>query len=577
VSNRMLRVMLRRAEKLVTERSADDQSDADLLRRFVSDHDDAAFTALTHRHGPMVWGVCRQMLSNPADADDAFQAVFLVLIQSGSKLGRVKSLGGWLHGVTVRVCLKARRTAVRRKHREKASARPEANRAEPHWDDLHAAVHEEVDRLPSSLRTAFVLCDLQGVRQPDAAERLGWKLGTLSGRLTRARQMLLSKLTARGMAPVLAVGTVSIGGTASNAGLPAALAEKAFALVRHGAHGLNESGIPSPVIELARGATEGMMSKMKLFVGSVMAASGLIVATGSGWLPTVEAQQPAKTRPDLPPGQGTGAGPTTPLPASADAPVAADPTAKPSTRYTGTASTAPTPVASSTASAQRFEHKSVNVPATQTAFAALLKKEEQAGWEFVGQVSGGEAAYSQLVFKRPKGGTATAGTLTPTYGFPTTAAPAYAPAPVAESVYTTPPASYPARTRPGAASGEGRGADLEPARTPGSPVPTGNLPDTKPAEKSTLPATSRFGTGSKPAPATTGDVLVIKLKSLGVEEARRLILPLIGNDSADRGGAVEIVTVPDSSTVVLYGANQTQTDKITALLEKVDSTPNVKR
>src|SRR5262245_57675485 len=151
-------------------------TDAELVRALAADRQagrpgDAPFAELVRRHGPMVWAVCRQSLPDPADAEDAFQAAFLVLVRSAGAVRDPAAIGGWLHGTAVRVARRGRRSAARRKQREQMAARPEPDRPVPDaaWDELLAAVHEEVDRLPGPLRTAFVLCDLQGVRQPDAA------------------------------------------------------------------------------------------------------------------------------------------------------------------------------------------------------------------------------------------------------------------------------------------------------------------------------------------------------------------------------------------------------------------------
>src|SRR5579883_1814388 len=187
-----------------------DLADADLLRRFAAGGDEPAFAEIVRRYGPLVWGVCRNMLPHDADAEDAFQATFVVLVRSA---GTVRGgLGPWLHGVAVRVALKARRAAARRRCRERAAAAPDRRpAAAPEWAELLAAVHEEVARLPDPLRAAFVACGLEGLRQQDAAARLGWKLGTLTGRLTRARQRLAARLAGRGLTAGVAAGAVGAG------------------------------------------------------------------------------------------------------------------------------------------------------------------------------------------------------------------------------------------------------------------------------------------------------------------------------------------------------------------------------
>src|SRR5437899_2920414 len=136
-------------------------SDGQLLGQFLARQDEAAFAALVRRHGPMVLAVCRRVLGNAADADDAFQATFLVLVRkAGSLLGR-SVLGDWLHGVARRTALNARRLAARRRTKEQAMARPEA-RGEPCRDDWLPLLDEQVDRLPQKYRLPIVLCDLEG-------------------------------------------------------------------------------------------------------------------------------------------------------------------------------------------------------------------------------------------------------------------------------------------------------------------------------------------------------------------------------------------------------------------------------
>ena len=283
----ILHVVLRQVEGLTP--GPDGESDADLLRRFAASRDELAFAALLRRHGPMVWAVCRHLLPDAADAEDAFQATFLALVRSAGSIHRGAAVGGWLHGVAVKVATKVKRSAVRRKQREQRAAGGEADRSVPEatWETLLAAVHEEVRRLPDPLRAAFVLCDLEGVRQPDAAVRLGWKPGTLTGRLARARQLLLERLASRGLAPLVAGGTIGLGVATASGAVPLGLTSQVMQLI--GASGV----VPPAILKLAREVMPMTLNRMKLIAVAVLAAGGLTVGVGTTLLPTVQAQPPA--------------------------------------------------------------------------------------------------------------------------------------------------------------------------------------------------------------------------------------------------------------------------------------------
>jgi RNA polymerase sigma factor (sigma-70 family) len=173
-------------------------TDAALLERFLVCRDEDAFAEVVRRHGAMVYGVCRRLLRNPHDADDAFQATFLVLVQKGSAVRLVRSVGCWLYGVARRTALEARRAAARRRVKEaSAMAGPATVAAE--GCDLREVLDTEIDRLPEKLRSPLVLCDLEGKTRKEAARHLGWPEGTVASRLAAARKMLGKRLTGRGV------------------------------------------------------------------------------------------------------------------------------------------------------------------------------------------------------------------------------------------------------------------------------------------------------------------------------------------------------------------------------------------
>ena len=255
--------------------------DADLLERYATQQANDAFAPLVARYSRLVWGQCRNLLPNDADADDAFQATFLTLARSVKKLKPGAPLGPWLHGVAFRVCMNARRANARRTKREQASAQSEASRpvADSTWDSAFAAVAEEVQKLPEAQRAAFVLCGLEGRSEGEAALALGQKIGTISSRLARAKRTLLDRLARRGIgATILALGGV----TGSVAVAPAALISRTLALVPSGVV------VPSSIHVLMQGVTGMAILRFKLLAAGVMVATGLGLSAGGGWYATAQ-------------------------------------------------------------------------------------------------------------------------------------------------------------------------------------------------------------------------------------------------------------------------------------------------
>ena len=180
-----LEPLVRHLRGLVEAQATRDLSDAQLLDQFATGRDEAAFAALMHRHGGLVWHVCRHVLHQEQDAEDAFQASFLVLALKAASLRRGQGLGNWLYGVAYRVAMNARRKAMRRQahERRKAAATLRAVPAAEALHELQTLLHEEINRLPAKYRVTLVLCGLEGKSKSDAAKELSWKEGTVSGRL----------------------------------------------------------------------------------------------------------------------------------------------------------------------------------------------------------------------------------------------------------------------------------------------------------------------------------------------------------------------------------------------------------
>jgi RNA polymerase sigma factor (sigma-70 family) len=180
----------------------DESGDAHLLERFVRHRDEAAFTALLRRHGPLVWGVCRRVLPEEHAAEDAFQATFLVLVRKAGSVSKQASVRSWLYGVAVRVAVRARRRDSLRRARERLAParRTDAAPAEAVWEDVRPILDEEIRRLPEKYRLPVVLCYLEGRTNDEAARILNCPRGTIATRLARARQRLRGRLARRGLA-----------------------------------------------------------------------------------------------------------------------------------------------------------------------------------------------------------------------------------------------------------------------------------------------------------------------------------------------------------------------------------------
>jgi RNA polymerase sigma-70 factor (ECF subfamily) len=190
--NSVLRVALLRACAELT--------DGDLLEGYLSKRDEASFEALLHRHGPMVLGVCRRVLHNEADAQDAFQATFLVFLRKAATILPRALVGNWLHGVAYKTALKAQAMNRQRRAKERearANVRPAAGQEA--LQDRLEVLDEALSRLPVKYRSAIVLCDLEGKTIKEAAKQLSCPLGTVAGRLASARALLAKRLTRYGL------------------------------------------------------------------------------------------------------------------------------------------------------------------------------------------------------------------------------------------------------------------------------------------------------------------------------------------------------------------------------------------
>ena len=268
--------------RVARARSHSDLSDGELLQRFARQREEGAFTALLQRHGPMVLGVCQSVLHDAHDAEDAFQATFLVLVRQPGAIGKPASVASWLHGVAYRIALRARAACARRRFQERQVVPMPARELQDEvvWRDLRPVLHEEVERLPERFRLPFVLCYLEGKTNEEAADLLGWPKGTVLSSLSRARERLRQRLTRRGLTLTSGVLAALAAQNAAQAAVPGALAETTLqAALLFAAGPAAAGGIAAPVLAHAEGALRAAtVAKLKL-AAVILTAVG---AAGSG-------------------------------------------------------------------------------------------------------------------------------------------------------------------------------------------------------------------------------------------------------------------------------------------------------
>ncbi len=304
-------------------------TDAELLEVFATRAGkdpasaEAAFAALVERHGPRVLRICRGLLGDPHEAEDAFQAVFLVLAKNARSIRNPDLLGNWLYGVALRTARKARARSDRRRREAREAAmsgvRPDGGEAGPDREQERAAemreafeaLHEEIGRLPEKYRAAVVLCDLHGETHAEAARRLRWPVGTVSVRLTRARDLLRGRLTRRGLTLSAGLAAAGAGAEAHAAAvIPPALAESTIRSAILAATG-RAAVASGPAATLAREVMRAMsletwrrMAAIALTLG-LAAVAGLValrsVSAGPGQGPQPQEPRPRTTAVDRPP------------------------------------------------------------------------------------------------------------------------------------------------------------------------------------------------------------------------------------------------------------------------------------
>ncbi len=275
--------MLDPLRRLIGRQAGCSLSDTQLLEQYVSGGDAASFEVLVWRHGAMVLGLCRRVLRDEHEAEDAFQATFLVFARKAASVGRGEAVGCWLYKVAYRVALRLRAAAAKR-----PSGEPTDELAAPEqpddaaWRDLRPVLDEEISRLPEKYRAPFVLCYLQGRTNEEAAVELGCPKGTVLSRLARGREWLRERLTRRGLAPAAVALALNLSPQSASAAVPALLAQSTVGVAIPFAAGTAAELLPAHIAALAEGVIRTMIAT-KLKVAAATLVALFVVSGGVGW------------------------------------------------------------------------------------------------------------------------------------------------------------------------------------------------------------------------------------------------------------------------------------------------------
>jgi RNA polymerase sigma factor (sigma-70 family) len=286
--------------RVVEDRRLKELPDQELLCRFATGRDEAAFSALVRRHGSMVLGICRNMLANEDDAEDAFQATFLVLAQRAGAIRKKSSVGSWLHGVAYRTALKAQAVFARRqKHEAGVRSQPFATPSNDlTWREVQQALHAELSRLSECYRAPLVLCYLEGKTQDEAALLLSVSRATVKKRLESARALLGQRLARRGLGPA-AVLTIAVWATTAAADpvSPVMVNSIIKAATSVAAGEAAASVVSAKVATLTEGVLKAMFPSKLTIASAVLAALVVIALSVSGVLHQKQAAaQPERPR-----------------------------------------------------------------------------------------------------------------------------------------------------------------------------------------------------------------------------------------------------------------------------------------
>ncbi|MCI0377246.1 MAG: sigma-70 family RNA polymerase sigma factor [Gemmataceae bacterium] len=295
MAKQSLNGVLHRIRSLAAVQTGRGRSDFELLTRFVGG-EESAFTVLVERHGPMVLGLCRRVLQNADDADDACQATFLVLARKAAALRKRKGLGGWLHGVAYRVAANLKRQRARRLRREHAAASspalsPERRGLNVTWGELQTVLDEELQRLPERYRAPLILCYLDGKTRDEAAQEIGISPGALHGLLERGRKLLRERFSQRGLTLSAALFASAFSASQTKAALSPTLVVASTKAATAVLGGQPLSAIAPHVVTLAQEAMKVMLLT-KLKIGTALfVCAGILAALVGGALQSVSHAQ----------------------------------------------------------------------------------------------------------------------------------------------------------------------------------------------------------------------------------------------------------------------------------------------
>jgi RNA polymerase sigma factor (sigma-70 family) len=287
MANNQMSEVLQHLRKAAFLRDGACLTDGQLLEDCLRRREEAALAALVHRHGPMVWGTCRRVLRNYHDAEDAFQATFLVLVRKAASVVPAEMVANWLYGVAHQTALKARATAAKRGARERqVTQMPEPAATDTElWDDLQPLLDQVLSGLPDIYRVAIVLCILEGKTRKEAARQLGVPTGTLAARLARGRVMLAKGLARHGLAVSGGTLAVVLAQNAALACVPMSLVSSTIKAASRFAAG--QAAATDVVSAKVAGLAEGVLKTMlltKVKIGTAVLLAVAAIGVGAGWL-----------------------------------------------------------------------------------------------------------------------------------------------------------------------------------------------------------------------------------------------------------------------------------------------------